>query len=144
MVNEKISIAAHAIAIGMVAALVLAGTAMGGIPQDINGGTLQAQIYPVSVPAGGTSTITFTMVTSGTQTESATINGKVVDTGSLKESPFSFNYKMEAPRQCNEGETYSFGVVGDGKGGWTCASILCLIQVINQRLGLGQSLLALG
>ncbi|MCK4798730.1 MAG: hypothetical protein KAT05_15240 [Spirochaetes bacterium] len=81
------------------------GTGVGNfIVQDINGGTLKSAMFPVSVPADGTSTITFAIVTSGKKTESGTITGKVVDTGSLKESPFSFNYEMKAPRQCIEGE----------------------------------------
>jgi hypothetical protein len=83
------------------------------------------------------------MVSSGSQSEAGTITGKVVDTGSLKESPFSLTYKMEVPAQCSVGKTYWFGgnkiqicsssakpidyqtcengVVGDGQGGWKCA-----------------------
>lgn len=112
--------------------------------QGLTGGTLAlaSQVYPTPVPSGGTADIQFTMVTSGKQSETGTLTGKIVDTGSLKEASFSVQYSMEVPAQCTVGKTYwsggnaiqicdstlkkidyktcEYGVVGDGQGGWKC------------------------
>lgn len=108
------------------------------VVQNIVCGNLQklAQIYPVTVSPGATETITFSMGTTGAASDSGTCSGKIVDTGSLKSSTWSFQYEMVEPAECIEGKTYVFGnVIKICVGGKLVDSEICAWGVVTDEFG---------